>query len=125
VLARALAARTRLEGRLLFVVELTEQAKHTQAVLPDGSAVAEVPSSPFPAGSEFGIAPYAVWHGASLPILHAFIEAGVVLERTALVSAAAALSTTAARGRCVALAASARPLLPLAQRGRTSDVPCH
>ncbi len=47
---------------------------------------AAVPRSPFPADSEFGMLPYAAWHG-HLDVVRAFIEAGAPLEATALVRA--------------------------------------
>ncbi|KAL4440024.1 hypothetical protein ABPG75_003025 [Micractinium tetrahymenae] len=90
LLAAALAAEEEQHGWLVHCPDLQcEEMRHTDAVeeQPSVSGLpveAAVLRSPFPAASEFGILPYAAWHG-HLEAVRAFIEARAPLEATALV----------------------------------------
>lgn len=90
--AAALAAQEERHGWLVLCPDLRhEELRHPCSVGEEPSVIgmpveAAVPCSPFPAGTEFGILPYAAWHG-HLEVVRAFIEAGAPLEATAMVRA--------------------------------------
>ena len=88
LLAAVLAAQDYFEGRARYVEYRHHEgaALHTLARRPDGAAVAEVPGSPFPAQSKFGILAYAVWHGHAEVVRGLAAAEGIHLEAAAVVS---------------------------------------
>ena len=85
-LEAALDADVEEDGELLYETSGEASCPHPGSRRRSGRRVAEVPASPFPPRSSFGIVPYAVWHGHHAVVEAYLEELGADVERAALVS---------------------------------------
>ena len=84
-LEAALDADVEEDGELLYQTSGQASCLHPASQQPGGLPVAEVPASPFPPHSSFGIVPYAVWHGHHA-VVKSYLELlGADVDETAMV----------------------------------------
>ena len=103
LLDEALEAEVEADGELLYETSGEACCPHSGSRRPSGRRVGEVPQSPFPPRSSFGIVPYAVWHG-HYDVVEAYIgEMDADVERTAQVSRLGWLEVPAGWDVCVAM----------------------
>ena len=94
----------------MYEVDVQADFRHSGARLSDSGQVAEVPQSPFPPRSRFGIVPYAVWHGHDAVVAAYLHVLGANVDGQAAVSLlcpsdAPCMSTcsSSGQGACTAL----------------------